>query len=231
MERPWEFSDGTKCWAIGANRYIKVATDKIENELADIGQRVAKNPVTLFSLGYRPELDVTPELPAKEINKFQEILGILRWIVELGQVDVLFKVTTLSRFLVNPHEGHLDQGYCILAYQKDKQKGWMIMDPTYVKIDYSRFEQRYWTGFYPDAIEPVDEDDPKPLGRNVRMTCFVDADHAGDKITGRSYTGVILFLNNAPINWLCKRQSTIKTSTFGSEFLALRDATEMIVGL
>ena len=229
--RPWEFEDGTKCWAIGANRYIKVATDKIESDLENIGRRLAKNPATPFSSGYRVELDVSPELPAKEINKFQELLGILRWIVELGRVDVLFEVTALSRFMVNPREGHLDQAYRIFAYLKAKQKAWMIMDPTYVNINYKRFTQVDWTSFYPDSEELIDEDDPTPLGNAVRMTCFVDADHAGDKVTGRSYTGVVILLNNAPISWICKRQSTIETSTFGSEFLALRDATELIIGL
>ena len=35
----------------------------------------------------------------------------------------------------------------------------------------------------------------------------------------------------APISWHSKRQNTIESSTFGSEFVALRIATELIISL
>ena len=229
--RKWDFDDGTSCWAMGARRYIKTATDKIEKDLENIGRRLIRNPATPFSSGYRVELDVSPELNPKSINKFQELLGILRWIVELGRVDVLFELTALSRFMVNPREGHLDQAYRIFAYLKCRMNAWIVLDPTYINIEYTRFKEVDWKPFYPDAKEELDPNDPTPLGRPVRMCTFVDTDHAGDKVTRRSYTGVMTFLNNVPIQWVCKRQNTVETSTFGSEFLALREATKMIIGL
>ena len=200
--RTWDFEDGTKSWAIGAKKYIKVSTDKIEKELELQGRRLAKNPATPFLSSYHPELDVSPELGPKGINKFQELLGMLQWIVELGRLDILFEVTALSRFMVNPREGHIDQAYRIMAYLKSKDNRWLIMDPTYVDINYKRFKEAEWSAFYPDAVKEIDPEDPTPLGKPVRMTCFVDADHAGDKITRRSYTGVIILLNNAPISWI-----------------------------
>jgi len=63
------------------------------------------------------------------------------------------------------------------------------------------------------------------------MSCFVDADHAGNRITRRSHTGIIIFCNRAPNLWFSKRQNTIETSTFGSEFIAARIAVELIEGL
>ena len=68
---------------------------------------------------------------------------------------------------------------------------------------------------------------PIPLGTAVNVNIFVDADHAGNKVTRRSHTGIIIFINSAPILWYSKRQNTVETSTFGSEFIALRIATEM----
>jgi hypothetical protein len=38
-------------------------------------------------------------------------------------------------------------------------------------------------------------------------------------------------LNSAPIAWYSKRQNTVESSTFGSEFVALRVATEMCQAL
>ena len=63
------------------------------------------------------------------------------------------------------------------------------------------------------------------------MRVYVDADHAGDELTRRSRTGFIVFLNNAPIYWMSKKQASCETSTFGSEFCAMKQATEYVRGL
>jgi len=84
-----------------------------------------------------------------------------------------------------------------------------------------------WKDFYPDAAEPIPLNAPEPRGNDVVVSCFVDADHAGNKITRRSHTGIILFCNRAPIIWFSKRQNTVETSTFGSEFIAARIAVEL----
>ena len=59
-------------------------------------------------------------------------------------------------------------------------------------------------------------------------SCFVDADHAGCQVTRRSHTVVLIFVNRAPILWYSKRQNTVESSSFGSEFVAMRIAIEMI---
>jgi hypothetical protein len=43
--------------------------------------------------------------------------------------------------------------------------------------------------------------------------------------------GIIIFLNGAPIMWYSKKHNTVETSTFGSEFVALKIATKMLRGL
>jgi len=63
------------------------------------------------------------------------------------------------------------------------------------------------------------------------MSCYVDADHAGCRATRRSHSGILIFLNRAPILWYSKRQNTVETSTFGSEYVAAKTAVEMIEGL
>lgn len=65
----------------------------------------------------------------------------------------------------------------------------------------------------------------------MSLNCFVDADHAGCQLTRRSHTGVFIFVNRAPVLWFSKRQNTVESSTFGSEFVAMRIAVEMIEGL
>jgi hypothetical protein len=72
---------------------------------------------------------------------------------------------------------------------------------------------------------------PEPLGNAVKITTLVDASHGDDLITRRSQTGVVTFVNNSPISCYSKRQSTVESSTFGSEFVALRIAVELSEGL
>ncbi|KAL7530954.1 hypothetical protein ACHAXR_003776 [Thalassiosira sp. AJA248-18] len=55
---------------------------------------------------------------------------------------------------------------------------------------------------------------PEPLEKPITMLCFVDADHAGNKVTRSSHTGVIIILNNAPIQVFSKRQNTVESRTF-----------------
>ena len=108
----------------------------------------------------------------------------------------------------------------------------IAFDPTYPDVDYSKFDRSdYWASLYGDVQEEIPIDMPEPLGKEIFMRCFVDADHAGDRLTRRSRTGYIVYLNMAPVYWDSKRQNSVETSTFGSEFPAMKGATEYIQGL
>ena len=99
------------------------------------------------------------------------------------------------------------------------------------RLDESAFQECDWEEFYPGAQEAIPPNMPEPRGKSVSMTTFVDADHAGCKLTRRSHSGVLVFVNRAPILWYSKRQATVEASTFGSESIAMRQAIEMIEGL
>jgi hypothetical protein len=60
---------------------------------------------------------------------------------------------------------------------------------------------------------------------------WVDSDHAGEKRTRRSRTGFFIYINMACIDWVSKRQSTIETSIFGAEFVAMKHGMEKLRGL
>ncbi len=99
------------------------------------------------------------------------------------------------------------------------------------KIDENSFENADWTEFYANAKEPIPPNAPEPRGKAVVISCFVDADHAGNLVTRRSHTGILIFCNRAPILWYSKRQNTVETSTFCSEFIAAKIAVELIEAL
>jgi hypothetical protein len=52
-----------------------------------------------------------------------------------------------------------------------------------------------------------------------------------DLLTGRSMSGIIHFLNQTPIQWFAKKQATVETATYGSEFMVARQATEQILDI
>ena len=72
---------------------------------------------------------------------------------------------------------------------------------------------------------------PTPLVIALRMWAHVDSDHAGETMTRRPRTGFLVFLNKSPIYWHSKKQTSCETSTFGSEFVAMKQACEYIRGL
>ena len=215
-------------WAMSADKYCKRALAEVETELEKSGEKLKSKVTTPIADGYRPELDATPELDVRRANYYQGLIGILRWIVELGRIDITTAVSHMSRFMANPREGHLEQTLHIFAYLKKYDKSAIVFDDTTPDFDESRFTRPDWSEYYPDAAEPIPPNAPAPRGNAVTTTCFVDADHAGCRVTRHSQTGVLLFLQRAPIMWYSKRQNTVETSTFGSEFVAMKTAIEMI---
>ena len=49
--------------------------------------------------------------------------------------------------------------------------------------------------------------------------------------TGRSVTGCLHFVNHTPIDSYSKRQATVGTATYGSEFVAFKTATNKLLFL
>ena len=59
----------------------------------------------------------------------------------------------------------------------------------------------------------------------------MDADHARDKLTRRSVTGILMLLNNTPISWYSKCQKTVESSAYGSKLVASRIAVELMIAM
>ena len=218
-------------WAMSSQNYTKKALEEVERELREAGLKLPTKVTTPISSGYRPEIDATPELDPDRQNYYQGLIGVLRWICELGRIDILTSVSMLSRYLVSARRGHLEQVFHIFAYLKAHERSTLVFDDTDPSFDGDRFNKCDWSEFYPDAAEAIPTDAPEARGKSVNMSCFVDADHAGCRVTRRSHTGVLIFVNRAPILWYSKRQNTVESSTFGSEFVAAKTAIEMVEGL
>ena len=230
--RQVEMSNGAKAWAFGSAQYVKAAVENVKSYLSKKGKNLPKKARTPLSSGYRPEIDVSDELEGDEATYYQSLIGVLRWMVELGRIDITVEVSMMSSHLALPRQGHLEQVYHMFSYLDKHHNAEMPFDPTVPEIDEGSFEAQDWSdSVYGEIKEHLPSNMPPPLGKGFRMTAYVDSDHAGDLVTRRSRTGFLVFLNMAPIYWMSKKQTTCETSTFGSEFVALKQATEYVRGL
>jgi hypothetical protein len=222
---------GQEYWSMSSYGYVKSAVTNVKQLLADEGRFLKTTAKTPFPSGYRPEIDMSDELHSDLASRYSQLIGVLRWMVELGRVDIYFEVSLLSQHLALPRVGHLEAVYHIFAYLMKHEKSRIIFDASEPIVDTNLFIEQDWTEFYGDVEEELPPRMPEPLGIPVNISVFVDANHAGNIVTRRSHTGILIYIQNTPILWHSRRQNTVETSTFGSEFVALRNARDMIVGL
>jgi hypothetical protein len=179
-------------------------------------------------MNYQPELDVSNELGLELSSRYLQLIGIARWAIELGRIDIHHEVSLLSQYQANPRVGHLEALYHVFAYMKSHLDiGCVAFDPKTPVVDESAFNNGAdWKEFYREVQEELPPKMPKPLGQRVTISAFVDANHARNKVTRRSHTGIIIYLQKAQILWYSKRQNA---ATFGSEMVALQICKELIV--
>ena len=102
-------------------------------------------------------------------------------------------------------------------------------EPDYSDLPSQEF--KWGATVYGNVKEVLPHDMPKPLGKHVMVTSYVDANLFHDVLTGCSVTGILHLLNKTPIDWFSKKQATIETATYGSEFITARTCMEQIIEL
>jgi hypothetical protein len=155
-------------WAFESTSYVKKAILDIEKELENSNLKLLPNAKTPIASGYRPELDTSPELGSRQLNYYQGLIGVLRWICEIGRIDILMPVSIMSRYLVSAREGHLEQVFHIFAYLKHHPRSTMVFDDTVPTYRGGRFLKCDWSEFYPNAAEAIPENKPEPRGKKLR---------------------------------------------------------------
>ena len=163
------------------------------------------------------------------MSEYHLRIGVLQWAVELARIDICTEVSIMTANVASPWKGHIEAVYHIFAYMKRHDRSMLVFDAGRPNnVEQSLLDL---TDFYKDVKEQILKDTLEPLGKSVKMAVYIDSDHARDKLTRRSCTGVLIFLNRSPILWYSKKESSIETSSFGSEFSAMKMGTEFIEGL
>ena len=203
-----EYLDGKECWAMSSDSYLQNAIKIVEGFMDGEGVKM-RNPTSPFHrLDYHPELDDTPLLGPQMIARYQQLIGMLRWACELGQIDMLLEVALMIAFNTAPHQGHLNKLYHIFSYLKKAGTRFLLFDPTRPTYNVDFCDGGSWEEFYEVVDEPTPTDMPEALGKGVVMTCWVDTSHASQKVTMRSHTGIFIALNGALVHGI-RRDRTL----------------------
>jgi len=98
--------DGSVAWSLSSYDYLINTVQQVEDELIkkDFTFKQFGTGLRPYPACYRPEIDVTPVLDEERTNRFQQLIGILRWAIELGRIDILTEVSCLSQHLAEPNE-------------------------------------------------------------------------------------------------------------------------------
>ena len=213
-------NDGTI--KISLEKYIKEVVRRFENKHGTLRkENVPSSP------GDHPENDDSALLDEEGITDFQSVVGVCQWISIAARMDITLAVSSISRFASKPREGHMRRALKIIGYLKKYPKKGYVIDPR-EPISIEKYSDVIpdFGNQYEKFEEEIDEKIPKPLMKELDINIFVDSNHGHDLVTGKSITGVIIFVGRTPIKYFSRRQSSVQTSTFGAEFVSLKRAVE-----
>ena len=209
-------------------KYVEKILESYEKTF---GEKPKKIKTTLVG-GDHPESDISDFCDQDQIKQYQTIVGQLIWLSGLGRFDIAVHVMTMSRFRQQPRIGHLESLKKIVGYLANFPHGalrFRLHEPDYSNLPHKEYD--WQRTVYGGAKEEIPHDIPEPKGKHVTTTTYVDANLHHDQVTGKAVTACPHIVNATPSHWYTKRQATVETATYGSEFVAARIATDQIIDL
>ncbi len=125
-----QLPNGVLAWSISLSKYIQHALGNLEVILSKHGLKLRHEPTSPLPENYHPKCDSTPECGLENARLYASLLGILRWLVELGRIDITCEVSMMSSYNAMPWEGHLDHVIYIFSSVKAHHNSRSVLDPT-----------------------------------------------------------------------------------------------------
>jgi hypothetical protein len=188
--------NGVMALGLSPSKYVAQAVKNCQTHLTEKLNGKYSVPAradNLFPLDYYPSTDLSDPLDTECSSFYWHLIGVMQWMVEIGQIDIGTKLSMLSSYLACPCKGLLENALHVMGYLQLKQL--LIFDPINPDIDQTACPTFEWTEFYGNVEESIPPDMPPPLGKDVDLHMMVDSDHAEEKQTRCSRTGFIIFCN------------------------------------
>lgn len=159
--------NGVNCWAMSSSKYIQAAVVNLKDYHRKhfATRQWSKRSSGPFPLNYRPKLDTTPELTPDQATFYQTQIGVLRWCVELGRIDIITEVSELASYLALQREGHLEAVFHLFNFLDKRHNARILFDPSYPTIDMGAFKEYDWKAFYGNMQEAIPPNAPIPRGK------------------------------------------------------------------
>ena len=209
-------------------KYVEKILESYEKTFAEKPKK-SKTPLVG---GDHPESDTSDFCNQDQIKQYQTFVGQIIWLSGLGRFDIAVHVMTMSRFRQQPRIGHLERLKKIVGYLANLPHGalrFRLHEPDYSNLPHKEYD--WQRTVYRGAKEEIPHDIPEPKGKHATTSTYVDANLHHDQVTGKAVTACLHMVNATPSHWHTKRQATVDTATFGSEFVAARIATDQIIDL
>ena len=179
-----------------------------------------------------PEMEDTELITGKSIQNYLTMFGQLQWLETLGRFDIYAQDSTISRFMSSPRKEHLERLQMIYGHvlkTKHYSTRYRTEEPDYSYLPNMKYDRLYT--IYGNVQEIIPNNCPKPLGKSVTTTTTLDVNLLHCLATGASLTACLHFCNRISTDLYSKKQSTVEMTTYGSEFVAAKIATKLIMDL
>lgn len=142
-----------RTWFMSAKLYLKNALQEIKNKWGNLNKLFPLQMLdTPMSTDYHPEIDDSRPLDDEDIQLYQSCIGMLRWSVELGRIDLAKVSGTMARFSALPRENHMITLLNIFSYCKKHLSPRIFFDHYKKDFDHIEWVSREWKDFYPDIV-------------------------------------------------------------------------------
>ena len=96
--KKYQVRSGKSHWSMSSTQYVKNVINTVEGLLKDEDRQLRKVKLAgkhPFQDGYLPELEQRNELIPELASSYLQFIGILRWEVELGRIDIFTEVALI----------------------------------------------------------------------------------------------------------------------------------------
>ena len=125
-----------------------MTVDNVEEYLGKKGEKLAAKALTPPSKKCCHELGISEDLAHEEAYYYYSLIGVLRWILELGCADICVEVSMMSSHLALPRRVHLDEVLHILVYLKGHTNSEIVYNPNRIEFERSEFPRNLLELFY-----------------------------------------------------------------------------------
>ena len=124
QHQKWHLQDEkrqpSECYAMSSHRYVKEAIRIVESHIPkhDLNYSYSRrhgSNTPFNNSSYRSELYYTKFCNDELSSLYLNLIEMLRWMCEIGRLDILHETALLSQYMAAPRLGHLHQALNIFS--------------------------------------------------------------------------------------------------------------------